>query len=111
MSANYKGKYEIVTADDNLPGKVTLYEKAGRDCFTNRHWHKNLEIDYIVRGCMWTNMNGVDKDLYDGDYMLINSEAVHQTCGKDPEDPVFSEKQMNSALAGSSSTARERRSV
>ncbi len=21
-------------------------------------------------------------------------------CGKDPEDPVFSEKQMNSALAG-----------
>lgn len=88
MSANYKGKYEIVTADDNLPGKVMLYEKAGRDCYTNRHWHKNLEIDYIIRGCMWTNLGGMDKDLYDGDYMLINSEAVHQTCGKEPEDKV-----------------------
>ena len=88
MAANYKGKYEIVTADDNLPGKVLLYEKPGRDCFTNKHWHKNLEIDYIIRGCMWTNLGGEDKDLYGGDYILINSEDVHQTCGKEPDEPV-----------------------
>ncbi|WP_407384488.1 AraC family transcriptional regulator [Ruminococcus sp.] len=88
MAANYKGKYEIVTADDNLPGKVMLYEKPGRDCFTHKHWHKNLEIDYIIRGCMWTNLGGEDKDLYGGDYLLINSEAVHQTCGKNPDEPV-----------------------
>ena len=88
MPANYKGKYEIVTADDNLPGKVVLYEKPGRECYTNKHWHKNMEIDYIVRGRMWTNLCGADRDLYDGDYILINSEAVHQTCGKDPNEPV-----------------------
>lgn len=88
MAANYKGKYEIITADDNLPGKVTLYSKPGKECFTNKHWHKNLEIDYIVRGRMWTNLCGVDRDLYDGDYILINSESVHQTCGKEPDEPV-----------------------
>lgn len=88
MAANYKGKYEIVTADDNLPGKVMLYEKPGKECYTNKHWHKNLEIDYIIRGCMWTNLNGVDKDLYNGDYILVNSESVHQTCGKEPDEPV-----------------------
>lgn len=88
MPANYKGKYEIVTADDHLPGKVTLYEKPGSECFTNKHWHKNMEIDYIVRGRMWTNLNGADRDLYDGDYVLINSEEVHQTCGKEPGEPV-----------------------
>ena len=88
MPANYKGKYEIITADDHLPGKVTLYDKPGRDCYTNKHWHKNLEIDYIVRGRMWTNLSGVDRDLFDGDYTLINPEAVHQTCGKDPEERV-----------------------
>ena len=86
--AAYKGKYEIVTADDNLPGKVMLYEKPGRECYTNKHWHKNLEIDYIVRGCMWTNLCGVDRDLYGGDYILVNSESVHQTCGKNPDEPV-----------------------
>ena len=88
MSANYRGKYEIITADEHLPGKVMLYEKPGRECYTNKHWHKNLEIDYIIRGCMWTNLDGVDRDLYDGDYALINSESVHQTCGKDPNAPV-----------------------
>ena len=84
----YKGKYEIVTADDYLPGKVMLYEKPGHECFTNKHWHKNLEIDYIVRGCMWTNLSGEDRDLYGGDYVLVNSETVHQTCGKHPDEPV-----------------------
>ena len=88
MASTYKGKYEIITADENLPGKVVLYEKPGRDCFTNKHWHKNLEIDYIVRGRMWTNLSGVDRDLYDGDYVLVNSEIIHQTCGKDPVEPV-----------------------
>ena len=88
MPSNFKGKYEIVTADDNLPGKVILYEKPGRDCFTNKHWHKNMEIDYIVRGRMWTNAGGVDRDLYDGDYVVVNSETIHQTCGKSPEEPV-----------------------
>jgi len=88
MPANYKGKYEIVTADDHLPGKVMLYEKPGRDCYTNKHWHKNLEIDYIIRGRMWTNLGGYDRDLYDGDYVLVNSESVHQTCGKEPDESV-----------------------
>ena len=88
MAANYKGKYEIVTADDNLPGKVLLYEKPGKECYTNKHWHKNLEIDFIIRGCMWTNLAGEDRDLYGGDYILINSEAVHQTCGKEPDETV-----------------------
>ena len=88
MAGNYKGRYEIIAADDDLPGKVMLYEKPGKDCYTNKHWHKNLEIDYIVRGCMWTNLGGEDRDLYDGDYILINSESVHQTCGKYPLEPV-----------------------
>ena len=88
MAGNYKGKYEIVTADDNLPGKVLLYSKPGKECYTNKHWHKNLEIDYIVRGRMWTNLSGEDRDLYDGDYIFVNSEAVHQTCGKEPDEPV-----------------------
>ena len=88
MLSNYKGKYEIITADENLPGKAILYEKPGHECYTNKHWHKNLEIDYIVRGRMWTNLGGVDRDLYDGDFTLVNSESIHQTCGKDPQEPV-----------------------
>ncbi len=88
MANGYRCKYEIVTADNNLPGKVMLYEKTGSECFTNKHWHKNLEINYIVRGRMWTMQNNVDRDLGDGDFVVVNSEDVHQTCGKYPEERV-----------------------
>lgn len=88
MSNGYRCKYEIVTADNNLPGKVMLYEKSGSECFTNKHWHKNLEIDYIVRGRMWTMQNNADRDISDGEYVVVNSEDVHQTCGKDPNERV-----------------------
>lgn len=88
MAGNPRNKYEIVTADENLPGKVMLYEKPGKECFTNKHWHKNLEIDYIIKGRMWTAQNGVDRDVFDNDFVLVNSEVVHQTCGKEPDEPV-----------------------
>ncbi|MDO4747798.1 MAG: AraC family transcriptional regulator [Eubacteriales bacterium] len=88
MANGYRCKYEIVTADNNLPGKVMLYEKTGSECFTNKHWHKNLEINYLVRGRMWTMQNNVDRDLGDGDFVVVNSEDVHQTCGKYPEERV-----------------------
>ncbi len=88
MPSGYKGKYEIVTADEDIPGRVVLYEKSGSECFTERHWHKNLEIDYVIRGRMWANIGGQDRDLYDGDYAVINSETAHQTCGKVPDEPV-----------------------
>lgn len=88
MPNGYRCKYEIVTADNNLPGKVMLYEKPGRECFTNKHWHKNLEIDYIIKGRMWTMQNGVDRDISDGEFVVVNSEDVHQTCGKTPDERV-----------------------
>ncbi|MBQ8539745.1 MAG: helix-turn-helix transcriptional regulator [Ruminococcus sp.] len=88
MSNGYRCKYEIVTADNNLPGKVMLYEKPGCECFTNKHWHKNLEIDYIISGRMWTMQNNVDHDISDGEYVVVNSEDVHQTCGKTPDEKV-----------------------
>lgn len=88
MANGYRCKYEIVTADNNLPGKVVLYEKPGSECFTNKHWHKNLEINYIIKGNMWTMQNNVDKDITDGEYVVVNSEDIHQTCGKTPEENV-----------------------
>ncbi len=88
MANGYRCKYEIVTADNNLPGKVMLYDKSGSECFTNKHWHKNLEIDYIIKGRMWTMRNNVDRDISDGEYVVVNSEDVHQTCGKTPDDRV-----------------------
>lgn len=86
MSDN--GEYEVLKLDDDLPGKVILYEKPGKECFTKKHRHKGLEIDYLIRGRMWASINSKDYDLLEGEYILIDSESAHQTCGKFPDKTV-----------------------
>ncbi|MDO5123805.1 MAG: AraC family transcriptional regulator [Eubacteriales bacterium] len=88
MAKNYRYKYEIVSADDNLPGKVFLFDKPGQECYTNKHWHKNIEIDYVLKGDLWVNINGVDLTVSAGDYVVVNNDDIHQTCGKDPDKNV-----------------------
>lgn len=88
MAKNYRYKYEIVSADDNLPGKVTLFDKPGQECFTNKHWHKNIEIDYVLKGDLWVMSNNEDFTLSDGEYIVVNNDDIHQTCGKDPVENV-----------------------
>ncbi len=88
MAKNYRYKYEIVSADDNLPGKVILFDKPGAECYTNKHWHKNIEIDYVLNGKLWVMTNNEEGTISDGDYIVINNDDIHQTCGKNPEENV-----------------------
>lgn len=88
MARNKKSKYETVGVDNKLPGKVLYYDKPGSECYTNKHWHKNLEIDYVVKGQMWTMQDNKDRDIGEGDYVVVNCESIHQTCGKYPNENV-----------------------
>lgn len=88
MAKNYRYKYEIVSADDNLPGKVILFDKPGSECYTNKHWHKNIEIDYVLDGKLWIMANNEEMDIADGEYFVINNDDIHQTCGKTPDENV-----------------------
>ena len=80
MAKNYRYKYEIVSADDNLPGKVILFDKPGSECYTSKHWHKNIEIDYVIKGDLWVNTNNVDGTVSDGEFIVVNNDDIHQTC-------------------------------
>ncbi|MGN0452294.1 MAG: AraC family transcriptional regulator [Ruminococcus sp.] len=88
MAKNYRYKYEIVSADDNLPGKVILFDKPGEECYTNKHWHKNIEIDYVLKGDLWVMDNNSECVVSDGEYIVINNDNIHQTCGKQPQQNV-----------------------
>ena len=88
MAKNYRYKYEIVSADDNLPGKVILFDKPGSECYTNKHWHKNIEIDYVLNGKLWIMANNEEMDVADGEYFVINNDDIHQTCAKTPDENV-----------------------
>ncbi len=88
MAKNYAMKYELSTADSNFPARVVLFDKPGKDCFIDKHWHKSIEIDYVLRGDLKASINGENKILSKGDFAVISANEVHQTDGKYPNEHV-----------------------
>ena len=88
MAKNYAMKYELSTVDSNFPSRVVLFDKPGKDCYIDKHWHKSIEINYVIKGDLKITINGENKIVSDGDFAIANANDVHQTDGKYPNEHV-----------------------
>lgn len=77
--------FETVTYNKNIPGKILMQDKPGRRCNTPLHWHKEIEIVYMIHGCLHIKINGCESEIRDGEFYLCNSEDVHITYVDDME--------------------------
>lgn len=82
MLRNYSSRYEVSSQDTNFPARIILFDKPGKDCYIDKHWHKTIEINYVLRGDLVTEVLGEKNVLSDGKFTLINSCDVHQSKGK-----------------------------
>ncbi|MBQ3583173.1 MAG: helix-turn-helix transcriptional regulator [Lachnospiraceae bacterium] len=88
MAKNYAMKYELSSADSNFPARVVLFDKPGKDCYIDKHWHKSIEINYVIRGDLKVTVNGDSRNVANGEFAFINANDVHQTDGKYPDAHV-----------------------
>lgn len=82
MAKNYSYKYELASQDSNFPARTVLFDKPGQGCYIDKHWHKTIEIDYVVRGDMDVVINDELIELSGGDFSVINAGDIHMTKGK-----------------------------
>lgn len=82
MLQNYSSRCEVSSQDTNFPARIILFDKPGKDCYIDKHWHKTIEINYVVRGELYTEVLGETKLLSGGQFELINSCDVHSSKGK-----------------------------
>ena len=82
MPQNYSYRYELSSTESNFPARVSLFDKPGKECYIDKHWHKILEIDYILSGDLKVSVQGDNFILSDNEYVVINSNDVHHTNGK-----------------------------
>ncbi len=71
--------YEKVNYEKNIPAKILMQDKPGWRCRTELHWHKELEMIYMIKGHLDVTVNGKKRSLDDDGLLFCNSEDIHTT--------------------------------
>lgn len=81
-------EFENVKFSNKYPAKILLQDKPGKRCNTPQHWHKCLELLYMVDG-------RINLKTYDGNYTLkngniafLNQEVIHGTKAFSDEENI-----------------------
>lgn len=88
MIRNYTSQFEIASSDPNFPARLTIFDKAGESCYISRHKHRDIEINYLIRGCLKSIVNGKETIINQGEYCLINSNDIHSTDYVQPNEQI-----------------------
>lgn len=72
-------KYEVVKFPQNIPAKIWNQDMLGHEIYTPAHWHRSVEINYILEGQMSGIVNGKERVLTPGEFLFVNSGDIHET--------------------------------
>lgn len=70
-------KHELVTHQDRVPAKILLQNIKGPNCYIPKHWHKEIEINLIIKGTHKYYNNGKEGYAQEGDITFFNSGDIH----------------------------------
>ena len=66
-------RHEVVDFPENSPVKIFIHKLGD----VNMHWHRSIELLYIVKGDVKVTAGGTLHELTDDDIILINSKVPH----------------------------------
>ncbi len=72
-------RHEVVNFPDNSPVKIFIHKLGD----VNMHWHRSIELLYIVKGEVKVTAGGNLHTLSDDDVILINSQVPHSLYAED----------------------------
>ena len=72
-------EFELIRYNDNLPARIEI--KQG-EINTLYHWHKEIELIYVLDGELEININNSAQTLHTDEFRLINSVENHSLSGE-----------------------------
>lgn len=96
-----KTTFEFVQMDRDLPMKVLHFSKSNLELYSQMkalalndtsinfvpmHWHKELEITFVVKGHLRLRKNQKVNDYLDGTFFVVNSGEIHELTGQLEQD-------------------------
>lgn len=71
-------RHEIVCTEENLPVRL-FYSNEKRPNYVPPHFHTDIEIIYLLTGCLTVNTKFRNHSIFPGDITLFNSNEIHST--------------------------------
>lgn len=80
---------EEVTYNHKLPARILHQKVTGPDCYVPLHWHREIELNLMLKGNTEFKVNGIPHRTMEGELILINSGVLHLRCpaGQGPDRP------------------------
>ncbi len=67
-------EFELIRYSENLPARIEW--KQG-EIITPYHWHKEIELVYVLDGDVKIKVNTLDRELHADEFLLLNSGENH----------------------------------
>lgn len=68
-------EFELIRYNDNLPARIDIKQGV---ISTTYHWHKEIELVYVMDGAVTIKINTQDRSLHADEFVLINSVENHR---------------------------------
>ena len=81
-----KCEYETISYSDSLPAKIEVISTTGYMLYGGYHWHKDVELVYILNGSLTITKNYDECVLNNGDVHILNSGEIHQITAEGNDD-------------------------
>ena len=72
-----KYSFETIRYEKNLPARVLMQDKPGFRSRTKLHWHKEIELLYMIDGSLIMTRNRRKTVIITDDVVVVNSEEIH----------------------------------
>ena len=63
-------EFELIRYNDNLPARIDIKQGV---ISTTYHWHKEIELVYVMDGAVTIKINTQDRSLHADEFVLMNS--------------------------------------
>ena len=73
--------HQTIEYDNNLPGRIRLFDSPDGKTSVEAHWHEEIELIYVDSGTLFVTINDLEHELKRGDVIVLGAKTVHSMTG------------------------------
>ena len=73
--------HQTIEYDNNLPGRIRLFDSPDGKAPVEAHWHDEIELIYVDSGTLFVTVNDAEHELKRGDVFVLGAKAIHSMTG------------------------------